>query len=97
MSLLVQYAALFCVVAGLASAAVTVVVTRDGPAALRIALDFWVAASLLRLSLAVEWRPLLVAAAIMAVRQLVVRSLRRPPVRFADLLGRRSSRRPDDA
>ncbi|MQY03982.1 hypothetical protein [Actinomadura macrotermitis] len=78
MTLLVQYAVLCCVAAGLVTGAVALVIARDGRAALRIALDFWLAAGLLRLGAAAGGEPLLATAAIMAVRQLVAWSLRRP-------------------
>ncbi|WP_433088887.1 hypothetical protein ACQP1P_21870 [Dactylosporangium sp. CA-052675] len=76
MSVLLGYAALGCVAAGLVSGAVTLALGRDVREALRTALDFWLAAGLLRLSGAPGWEPLLVAATILAIRQLVGWSLR---------------------
>lgn len=85
MNILVQYAALLCVVAGVLAAALTVVATGQGRLALRVALDFWLAAGLLRLGQVPGWEPLLVTAVIIAIRQLVGWALRRPPVRPRDL------------
>jgi hypothetical protein len=75
----IQYGALLCVAAGLVCGAVALVVARDARTALRIALDFWVAAGLLRLALAPGGGQLLAAATIIAIRQLVGVALRRPP------------------
>lgn len=79
-------AALLCTGAGAAAAVLTVVTTGDGRTGLRLALDFWLAAGLLRLSHGGGWQPLLAAAVILAIRQLAGRALRRPAVRFGDLL-----------
>jgi uncharacterized membrane protein len=92
MSELVQFAALLCVAAGLAAAVLTVLTTGDGRLALRVALDFWLAAGLLRLGQAPGWEPLAATAAIIAVRQLAGRALRRPPVRVTQLLPWRQRR-----
>jgi hypothetical protein len=80
MTLLLGYAALGCVAAGLLTGAVTLALGRDLRAALRMALDFWLAAGLLRLGAIPGWAPLLTAATILAVRQLIGLALRRPPV-----------------
>jgi hypothetical protein len=73
---LVDAAALTLTAAGLAAAAVAVGLTRDWRAAMGMALELWLAAGLLRLSRPGEWRALVVAAVVVAVRQLVTRSLR---------------------
>lgn len=70
MSTLVHHGVLLCVGAGVVAGFVTVLVTADGRAALRLALDFWLAAGLLRLALPVTWQTLLAAASILAVRQI---------------------------
>jgi hypothetical protein len=75
----IQYGALLCVAAGLVCGAVALVLARDARTALRVALDFWVAAGLLRLALPPGGGQLLAAAAIIAIRQLVGVALRRPP------------------
>jgi uncharacterized membrane protein len=74
-STLVSYAALFCVAGGLIAGAVALVVVHDPRLALRLALDMWLAAGLLRLALPPSWQSLLAAAAIVAIRQLVTRTL----------------------
>ncbi|MFI7070732.1 hypothetical protein [Micromonospora sediminicola] len=71
MSALIGYAALACVAGGLLAGSVVLAVARDGRLALRVALDLWLAAGLLRLALPPSWDQLLSAAAIVAVRQLV--------------------------
>ncbi|MER7278681.1 hypothetical protein ABT369_29990 [Dactylosporangium sp. NPDC000244] len=76
MSVLLGYAALGCIAAGLVTGAVTLALGRDVREALRMALDFWLAAGLLRLGATPGWEPLLVAATILAIRQLVGWSLR---------------------
>ncbi|MFC0005551.1 DUF1622 domain-containing protein [Micromonospora siamensis] len=71
MNAVIGYASLACVAAGLLAGLTALAVTRDGRAALRVALDLWLAAGLLRLALPPSWDQLLSAAAIVAVRQLV--------------------------
>ena len=75
--MLIRYASLACVVAGLLSGAVALGVSRDVRVALRIALDLWLAAGLLRLALPAQAEQLLAAAAIIVVRQVVGLGLRR--------------------
>lgn len=70
-----SYAALICVVAGLVAGLVALLAVRDPRLALRIALDLWLAAGLLRLAQPPSWQSLLAAAAIVAIRQLVTRTL----------------------
>jgi hypothetical protein len=78
-----QYAALACVLAGLVSGGLAAVIARDVRIGLRVALDLWLAAGLLRLAMPQSDDQLLAAAAIIAVRQLVVAALRRSPSRMA--------------
>ncbi|BCJ70289.1 DUF1622 domain-containing protein [Polymorphospora rubra] len=75
MTTLVGYASLACVAAGIVAAGVVLLVSRSGRLALRVALDLWVAAGLLRLALPPQWDQLLGTAAIIAVRQLVTVAL----------------------
>jgi hypothetical protein len=86
MTTVVAYAALACIAGGVIVAILVLVTTGDGRAALQIALDFWLAAGLLRLGGSPGWEPLLVTGMIIAVRHLAGRALRRPPVRLADVL-----------
>jgi hypothetical protein len=85
-STLVEYAALACVAAGILVAALIVLTTGNGWLALRVALDFWLAAGLLRLGQVPGWEPLLSAALIIAIRQLAGRALRPPEVHQAEML-----------
>ena len=78
MTAALQYAALACVLAGLISGGVAVVVSRDIRVGLRVALDLWLAAGLLRLALPQAGDQLVGAATIIVVRQLVAAALRRP-------------------
>jgi hypothetical protein len=75
---LIQYGALACVAAGLICGALAMVVARDVRVALRVALDFWLAAGLLRLGLPTAAPQLLATAVIIVVRQLVGLALRSP-------------------
>lgn len=77
MATFVAYAALGCIAAGLLTGAVTLVLGRDLRGALRVALDFWLAAGMLRLTVATDWRPLAAAAALVLLRQLLEVSLHR--------------------
>ncbi len=70
-----SYAALICVVAGLGAGLIALLAVGDPRLALRTALDLWLAAGLLRLVLPPSWQSLLAAAAIVAIRQLVTRTL----------------------
>jgi hypothetical protein len=74
-----QQASLLCVAGGLVAGLLVLGVSRDARAALRVALDMWLAAGLLRLALPPAWDQLLAAAAILVIRQLVRLSLRRAP------------------
>jgi hypothetical protein len=75
----IQYAALTCVAVGLISGVLALTIAHDVRVALRIALDFWLAAGLLRLVTPSGGEQLLAAAAIIAIRQLVSLALRHPP------------------
>ena len=81
MTSLLQYASLVCVAAGLVCGVLALVVARDARVALRVALDLWLAAGLLRLALPSEAPQLLAAAAIIGIRQLVGLGLRAPSAR----------------
>ncbi|WP_018812270.1 hypothetical protein [Salinispora pacifica] len=71
MNTLVEYATLACIAAGIGSAAVVLLVSRDGLLALHVGLDLWLAASLLRLAPAPVGENLLYVVAIIVIRQLV--------------------------
>lgn len=75
----VELAAAACVVAGLVSGGLALALTRQLLPAMGVAVDFWVAAGLLRLSLPLRWDALLAAAAVVAVRQVVGLALRHRP------------------
>ncbi|MBW8487268.1 DUF1622 domain-containing protein [Actinomadura parmotrematis] len=75
MTALLQLAALCCVVAGLVAGGAVGLATRSLRAGLPVALDFWLAAGLLRLGADPGWTSLLATAAIVAVRRLVTWSL----------------------
>lgn len=76
MTALLQYASLLCVAAGLVCGAIALPAGRDVLGALRVALDFWVAAGLIRLALPGTLTSLLGVAIIIAIRQVVVAALR---------------------
>jgi hypothetical protein len=78
-STLVGYAALVCVAAGVLAGALVLAVARDARLALKVAVDLWVAAGLLRLALPPGYGQLLAAAAIILIRQLIGWALRPPP------------------
>ncbi|MCV7278573.1 hypothetical protein H7J88_02790 [Mycolicibacterium flavescens] len=61
--------------AGIALAALTLVVMRRPQLALHVLLDFLLAAGLLRLSADASWRSIAVTAIVVAVRHLVTRGL----------------------
>jgi uncharacterized membrane protein len=73
----VQSAALVCVLAGVTAAAMAGFVVRDMALALHLALDFWLAAGLLRLALPLTWDRILAVAVVVAVRQVVGLALAR--------------------
>jgi len=69
-------AALFVTAAGLVAAAIALARTRQVPLPLAILLDFFTAASLLRLAGSPTWASLGTAALTIVIRQLASRSLR---------------------
>lgn len=71
MNSLIGYAVLTCVAAGIGSAAIVLLVTRDAVLALRVGLELWLAASLLRLAQPPTGEHLLYVAAIIVIRQLI--------------------------
>jgi len=71
--------ALLCTAAGLGVGLLVLVAGRDPLVALKVALEFWTAAGLLRLSGPADWEHLGGAAAIVAMRQLLGLSLRTSP------------------
>ncbi|WP_018831362.1 hypothetical protein [Salinispora tropica] len=71
MSALVEYAVLACMAAGIGSAAVVLLVSRNAVLALHVGLDLWLAASLLRIAQPPVGENLLYAAAILVIRQLI--------------------------
>ncbi|NIL43145.1 DUF1622 domain-containing protein [Salinispora arenicola] len=71
MNSLIGYAVLACVAAGIGSAAIVLLVTRDAVLALRVGLELWLAASLLRLAQPPMGEHLLYVAAIIVIRQLL--------------------------
>jgi hypothetical protein len=75
---ILHYASLICVAAGLICGVLTMLVARDVRVALRVALDLWLAAGLLRLALPAAAPQLLATAVIIGVRQLVGLALRSP-------------------
>lgn len=77
--------ALACTGGGVLAGAIAAVTTRHAFSSLRLAVDFWFAAGLLRLSGSPGWTTVLSAAGILVVRQLVSRGLRtgRTPVQPA--------------
>jgi len=94
MTAVLHYASLCCVAAGLCSGLVALVVARDLRVALRVALDLWLAAGLLRLALPAPGRQLLAVAVIIVVRQLVGLALRSvAEVDTGTRMGRRSQHR----
>ena len=69
---LLRDAALLCTVLGLACSGAVLVRTRDARLGLAVLLDFLLAAGLLRLSGDPQWRTLVTAAVVVAVRRLVM-------------------------
>jgi hypothetical protein len=80
-TVIIRYASLACVTAGLISGALALVIARDVRVAMRVALDLWLAAGLLRLALPSSAAQLLGVATIILVRQLVGTALRQPAAR----------------
>ena len=80
MTAITQALALVTVVGGVIAFAVATLVSRQWWDGLRMALDLWIAAGLLRLSGDLGWDVIAAAAAVIAIRQLVTSGLRRSPV-----------------
>jgi hypothetical protein len=72
---LLQFGALACTLLGLLSGALVLAASRDARLALRVLLEFLLAAGLLRLSDDPTWRQLAVAAAVVLLRRLLSRQL----------------------
>lgn len=68
--------ALLCTAGGLVAGLLVLLRTGAFPIALKVGLEFWTAAGLLRLSQSGTWRAIGAAAAIVAVRQLIGYGLR---------------------
>ncbi|MFC7245952.1 hypothetical protein ACFQO7_26035 [Catellatospora aurea] len=68
---MVRGAAQLCVAAGFAAGALMFARCRSGRMALAVALDFWLAAGLLNLSVATTWTVILAATAIVGLRRLL--------------------------
>ncbi|WP_144127133.1 DUF1622 domain-containing protein [Catellatospora sichuanensis] len=76
---LVRGAAQLCVAAGFVAGALVFGRCRSGRVALSVALDFWLAAGLLTLSLATTWTAILAAAAIVGLRRMLALALAQRP------------------
>ncbi|WP_155371727.1 DUF1622 domain-containing protein [Catellatospora vulcania] len=79
----VRGAALLCVAAGGVAGALMFARSRSGRSALAVALDFWLAAGLLTLSLATTWTAILAAAAIVGLRRMLALALAQEPPQAA--------------
>lgn len=73
--------AMLCTGGGLIAGLIAFAATGRGIPALRLALEFWTAAGLIRLAGPPSWPQLGSAAAIVAVRQLISLGLRDSPLR----------------
>jgi len=73
---LVDALALVCTAAGLVAGLAVLSASRAPRLAIRVALEFWTAASLLRLAGPLTWQRLAAAAAIVALRRLLGAGLR---------------------
>jgi uncharacterized membrane protein len=78
MDAVIGYAASACVAAGFIVAVLVLARTGDVRLALQSALDFWLAAGLLRLGQTPGWQPLAVTAIIIVVRRLAGAPSSRP-------------------
>lgn len=76
MTQLLDQAALICTIAGLLAGAATAAAARNGRLGLRVALDFWLAAGLLRLAGPVSVTTVATAAGLLVIRELVMFGLR---------------------
>ncbi len=82
MNALLEQLAVLCTAAGLVAGGLTLASVRNGRVALRVALELWTAASMLRLAGSTSWQALGAAAVVLAVRQLVTRNLASASVGF---------------
>lgn len=73
---LIDALAVMVTAGGVVSGVMVLAAVRDGILALRVGLEFWMAAGMLRLAAPPSWRTLAAAAGILAVRQLVIYGLR---------------------
>lgn len=73
----IEEMALVCTTAGLIAGLLVLVRTRAVVGAVQVALEFWTAAGLLRLSSSGTWSAVGTAAAVVALRQLIGFGLRR--------------------
>jgi hypothetical protein len=80
MSELGDQLAVLCVALGVSAGAAVLLATRQALFAIRVAVDFWVAAGLIRLTGDVTWSTLASAAGIVAIRQLLNLALRLSPL-----------------
>lgn len=71
----VRGAAQLCVAAGFVAGALAFVRCRSGRMAVAVALDFWLAAGLLTLSVATTWTAILAAMAIVGLRRMLTHAL----------------------
>jgi Protein of unknown function (DUF1622) len=76
---LVRFLALLCTTGGLISGLIVLVTVRRPVVALQVAIDFWVAAGLLRLTGRPSWEAVVGAAGILIVRQVITFTLRHSP------------------
>jgi hypothetical protein len=76
---LVRFLALLCTTGGLVSGFLVLVTVRRPVLALQVAIDFWVAAGLLRLTGRPSWEAIVGAAGILALRQVITFTLRHSP------------------
>jgi len=72
---LAEQLAMLCTVAGLIAGGLALATVHSVRVAVRVALELWTAAALLRLAEATTWPALATAAAVIAVRQLAVHGL----------------------
>jgi hypothetical protein len=78
---LVRFLALLCTTGGLISGLLVVLTVRRPLLALQVAIDFWVAAGLLRLTGRPSWEAIVGAAGILGLRQLITFTLSHSPLR----------------
>jgi hypothetical protein len=76
---LVRFLALLCTTGGLISGLIVLVTVRRPVLALQVAIDFWVAAGLLRLTGRPSCEAIVGAAGILALRQVITFTLRHSP------------------